>query len=188
MISGRSEGTIMKSEGSLRWKRVDLINYGLARSAEFLFPDSVLFLLRCPDHLRQPVEVHRLPIQDGSPLFSPTEKAGAIWARASTTCAGTFAPPRSKGSAKRSLRPISCFTLYAIQCLRGLGNREWMRLRSYELPVTAALCFRSDIFIQPRRQWNGHSSGCNCQAISPQLSQSDCHPLLYPLQSRERLP
>ena len=96
--------------------------------------------------------------------------------------------PRSNGNAKRSFRLISCFTLYAIQCLRGLGNREWMRLRSYELPVTAALCFRSDIFIQPRRQWNGHSSGCNCQAISPQLSQSDCHPLLYPLQSRERLP
>jgi hypothetical protein len=58
-------------------------------------------------------------------------------------------------------------TLYAIQCLLGLGNREWTLSPSCGLPVTAASWFRSGTSIQPRRQWSGLSSGCNCPAISP---------------------
>ena len=129
----------------------------------------------------------RLRTRESEFVFLPTGKASPTLEPQSTICTGPLALQRSKESAAPSSLPILCSTLYAIQCLLGLGNREWMRSPSCGLPATAASWFRSGTSIQPRRQWSGLSSGCNCPAISPKTGQNDCHPLQYPLQLPGRL-
>jgi hypothetical protein len=67
--SGRGQGTIRTAQTGVSRKGFHLFGCGpAALSAEFQLSFSILFLPRRSDRLRQPVKVHRLPVQNGITL------------------------------------------------------------------------------------------------------------------------